>query len=116
MYLQNKLLAKKQSYELALQAALKDWPRDPVEFKCPACGSKKVATRPDLRGKNPCVCTTCKHHFDQPIHFVCDCPEPGTGSQCHDCPNFRKLLATVRAIAEDVQSHPLHQNQLGSNS
>lgn len=107
MYLQNKLLAKKRCYELAVQVALKEWQRDPVEFKCPACGSKKIGTRSALRGKNPCWCPICKHYFDQPAHFVCDCPEPGSQSKCHDCPNFHKLLVTVKAMAEDLQSHNL---------
>jgi hypothetical protein len=116
MYLQNKLLAKKRWYELAMQSALKDWQRDPVEFKCPACGSKKITPRPELRGKNPCWCPICKHYFDQPTHFVCDCLEPGSQSKCHDCPNFHKLLASVKAIAEDLQSRSLNQNHSGFDS
>ncbi len=108
MCLHNKLLAKKHYYELAMQSALKDWQRDPVEFKCPGCGSKKIATRPRLRGKNPWWCPICKCHFDQPIEFACDCTEPGSQSQCHDCPNFHKLLVSVKAIAEDLRSGGLN--------
>jgi hypothetical protein len=111
MYLQNKLLAKKQCYELAMQSALQKWQRDLVEFKCPACGSEKIRTRPGLRGKNPCWCPICKHYFDQPTHFTCDCHEPGGQSKCHDCPNFHKLLATVKLIAEDLQNHNSNQKQ-----
>lgn len=103
MYLQNKLLAKKHCYELAMQAALKEWQRDPVEFKCPACGSENIGTRPGLRGKNPCLCFICRHHFDQPKHFVCNCVEPGSQSKCHDCPNFHKLMVMVKARAEELQ-------------
>lgn len=105
MYLQNKLLAKQRCYELAMQSALETWQRDPVEFKCPACGSEKIGPRPGLRGKNPCCCFLCRHHFDQPKAFVCDCPHPGDQSKCHDCPNFHKLLATVKASAEALQAY-----------
>lgn len=104
MYLQKKLLAKKLCYELAIQSALKEWQREAVELKCPACGSTKVASRPEWQGKNPRWCPICKHCFDQPTHFVCDCPEPGTQSKCHDCPNFRRLLETVKSMAEELQT------------
>lgn len=110
MYLQNKLLAKRRCYELAMQSALETWQRDLVEFKCPACGSEKIGTRPGLRGKNPCWCSLCKHYFDQPEHFVCDCPVPGGQSKCHDCPNFHKLLTTVKTIAEAMPSQQPSQD------
>lgn len=107
MYIQNKLLIKKRCYDLAIQSALETWQRIPVEFKCPACGSKKIGTRPGLCGKNPWWCPICKHYFDQPREFACDCPEPGSQSKCHDCPNFHKLLVTVKAMVEELQSHSL---------
>jgi len=100
MYLQKKLLARKQCYEVAMQAALKEWQREPVDLKCPACGSKKIGTRRRLKGKYPRFCPLCKHYLDQPDNFVCDCHTPGSQSKCHSCPNFRKLLATVKAMAE----------------
>ena len=112
MYLQNKLLAKKRCYERAMHSALKEWHRDLVEFKCPACGSKRVWTRPGLHGKNPCCCSMCMTYFDQPTHFVCDCSEPGSQSKCHDCPNFHKLLATLKAKAEELR---LSESQPGSD-
>lgn len=116
MYLQNKLLAKKRCYELAMQSALETWQRDPVEFKCPTCGSKKLGTRANLSGKNPCWCPICKHYFDQPKEFVCDCSEPGNQSKCHDCPNFHKLLTAVKARAKAVQAHGSDQNLLDSDT
>lgn len=105
MDLQNKLLAKKRCYELVWQSALSTWQRDLVEFKCPACGSNKIGAHPRMHGKNPCWCPICNHCFDQPREFICDCPEPGSQSKCHDCPNFHKLLAIVKAKAEALQSH-----------
>lgn len=116
MYLQNKLIDKKRCYELAMQSALQEWQRDPVEFKCPACGSTKIGTRPGLRGKNPCWCSICKHYFDQPTHFVCDCFKPGDQSKCHDCPNFHKLLGTVKATVKELQSRELRQSQPGKDA
>lgn len=104
MHLQNKFLAQKQRYELAMQTALRQWGREPVELKCPACGSRNLGTRPGLRGKNPRWCSACKHYFDQPTHFVCDCDAPGNESKCHDCPNFHRLLTDVKAIAEELRS------------
>jgi len=109
MYLKNKLLARKRCSELALQTALKTWQRDPVEFKCPACGSDKVEPRPKVRYKNPGWCPICRHYFDQPKDFVCDCLEPGRSSKCHDCPNFHKLLASVKTIAEEMQAQSPNQ-------
>ena len=116
MHLQNKLLAKKLRYELAMQAALKEWRREAIELKCPACGSKKIATRRKLTGKFPRFCPTCKHYFDQPDHFVCDCLEPGSRGKCHDCPNFRRLMKVVKAEAEALEALSLEevQNQIGS--
>lgn len=104
MYLQNKLLAKKRCYEVALQAALQEWQREPVELKCPACGSKKLGINPAWTGKHPRFCTICRHAFDQPDNFVCDCPQPGNQSKCHDCPNFRKLMVIVKTKVEASQS------------
>lgn len=104
MYLQEKLLAKKLRCELAMQAALKEWCREVVELKCPACGSKKIGTRPGLTGKSPRFCPTCKHCFNQPDNFVCDCPQPGSQGNCHDCPNFRRLMAVVKVKAEALES------------
>ena len=103
MYLQKKLLAKKRRCELAMQAALREWHREVVELKCPACGSKKIGTRSRLTGKSPRFCPICKHHFNQPDDFVCDCPQPGSQGKCHNCPNFYKLMAIVKAKAEAIE-------------
>ncbi|MBD2074321.1 hypothetical protein H6F86_10570 [Phormidium sp. FACHB-592] len=101
-----------------MQTALEEWRREPVELKCPACGSKKIGTRPTLTGKYPRFCPICKHYFDQPDNFVCDCAAPGSQSKCHDCPNFRKLLIAVKTKAETLQSHSLEelQNQVDLDS
>ncbi|HEY9627246.1 MAG TPA: hypothetical protein V6C84_08085 [Coleofasciculaceae cyanobacterium] len=99
-----------------MQSALQEWQREPVEFKCPACGSTKVGTRPRQRGKNPRWCPICKYCFDQPTHFVCDCPKAGNQSKCHDCPNFHRLLAAVKTKAEELQSRGLHPTPFDSSS
>jgi hypothetical protein len=107
-----KFLAKKQSCEVAMQRALQEWQRHPVELKCPVCGSSQLATRPGLKGKNPLWCTCCHHYFDQPTDFVCDCSAPGGTSKCHDCPNFHRLLVTVKAKAAKLNSHDLQGDRV----
>lgn len=98
MTLLSVLQRRRDLFEHAFRAALKEWQRHELDInhpQCPACGSTDINISRGKPGRRSYRCRQCDHLSYEPSDPSCDCVTPGSLSKCEECLNYERLMMIV---------------------